>query len=47
MKYRVAFAQGDGVSWDPAITFNAQRQIAVTSVAQWIGQNLKVPATTR
>ncbi|MGY2217654.1 MULTISPECIES: aromatic alcohol reductase [Pseudomonas] len=47
MKYRVAFAQGNGVAWDPAITFNGQQQIAVTSVAQWIEQNLKAPATTR
>jgi hypothetical protein len=47
MKYRVAFAQGNGVAWDPATTFNGQQQIAVTSVAQWIEQNLKAPATTR
>ncbi|MFC6338243.1 aromatic alcohol reductase [Pseudomonas sp. CCM 7891] len=42
-KYRVVFAQGRGVAWDLASTFNAQRQIAVTSVADWIGHNLKAP----
>lgn len=46
-KYRAVFAQGNGVAWDPAITFNAQHRIAVTRVAQWIRQNLKAPATSR
>ncbi|MDQ0653886.1 aromatic alcohol reductase [Pseudomonas cedrina] len=45
-KYRAVFAQGNGVAWDPAVTFNAQQHIAVTDVAQWIRQNLKAPATT-
>jgi hypothetical protein len=45
-KYRVVFAQGNGVAWDPASTFNARQQIAVTNVADWIRQNLKAPATS-
>ena len=46
-KYRAVFAQGNGVAWDPAVTFNAQQQIAVTDVAGWIRQTLKAPATSR
>lgn len=45
-KYRVVFAQGRGVAWNPANTFNAQRQIAVTDVADWIRHNLKAPVTS-
>lgn len=44
-KYRVVFAQGNGVAWDPAGTFNVQQQIEVTSVADWIDANLKAPVT--
>ncbi|NVZ50418.1 aromatic alcohol reductase [Pseudomonas sp. B6002] len=46
-KYRAVFAQGHGVAWDPAVTFNAQHQIAVTDVKSWIRQHLTAPATTR
>lgn len=46
-KYRAVFAQGNGVAWDPAVTFNAQHQIAVTDVESWIRQHLTAPATTR
>lgn len=46
-KYRAVFAQGHGVAWDPAVTFNAQQGIAVTDVAAWIDGHLKAPATTR
>lgn len=46
-KYRAVFAQGNGVAWDPAVTFNAQHQVAVTSVESWIRQHLTAPATTR
>ncbi|MEA3171975.1 MAG: aromatic alcohol reductase [Pseudomonas fluorescens] len=46
-KYRAVFAQGNGVAWDPAVTFNAQQQIAVTSVAQWVRLNLTAPTTSR
>lgn len=46
-KYRAVFAQGNGVAWDRAVTFNAQQRIAVTSVEQWIRQRLTAPATSR
>ncbi|MGB3123465.1 MAG: aromatic alcohol reductase [Pseudomonas sp.] len=46
-KYRAVFAQGNGVAWDRAVTFNAQQHIAVTDVERWIRQNLTAPATTR
>ncbi len=45
-KYRAVFAQGNGVAWDPAVTFNAGQRIAVTDVEQWIRQHLKAPTTT-
>lgn len=38
-KYRVAFAKGRGVSWPMAQTFNAQHNIAVTNVEQWLRQH--------
>ncbi|OPA87653.1 aromatic alcohol reductase [Pseudomonas fluorescens] len=46
-KYRAVFAQGNGVAWDPAVTFNAQQQIAVTDVRGWIARHLRAPATNR
>lgn len=46
-KYRAVFAQGNGVAWDRAVTFNAQRQIAVTDVKGWIRKYLMAPATSR
>lgn len=45
-KYRVVFAQGNGVAWDPAGTFNVQQHIEVSSVADWINANLKAPVTS-
>jgi hypothetical protein len=39
-KYRAAFAQGRGVAWDKAGTFNQRYAIPVTDVATWIGENL-------
>ena len=39
-KYRAAFAQGRGVAWDEAGTFNRRHAIPVTDVAAWIGANL-------
>lgn len=39
-KYRAAFAQGRGVAWDKAGTFNQRHAIPVTDVAAWIGANL-------
>ncbi|WP_109477433.1 aromatic alcohol reductase [Paraburkholderia sp. C35] len=40
-KYRVVFAQGRGVAWDEQQTFNAQRNIAVENVGQWMQRNLR------
>jgi hypothetical protein len=39
-KYRAAFAQGRGVAWDKAMTFNERHGIPVTDVSAWIGGNL-------
>ncbi|MBP0579648.1 aromatic alcohol reductase [Labrys sp. LIt4] len=39
-KYRAAFAQGRGVAWDKAGTFNQRNAIPVTDVTAWIGANL-------
>ncbi|MEG3175725.1 aromatic alcohol reductase [Sphingomonas sp. RB3P16] len=39
-KYRAAFAQGRGVAWDKAKTFNARHGIPVTDVSAWIAANL-------
>jgi hypothetical protein len=39
-KYRVVFAEGEGVAWDMDRTFNAQRGMAVCSMAQWMRENL-------
>ncbi|WP_085690490.1 MULTISPECIES: aromatic alcohol reductase [unclassified Pseudomonas] len=40
LKYRAVFAQGRGVAWDKARTFNAARGINTTTVAKWIEQHL-------
>lgn len=39
-KYRAAFAQGRGVAWDKAATFNERHDIPVTDIAAWIGANV-------
>ncbi len=39
-KYRAAFAQGRGMSWDKSGTFNKRRAIPVTDVSSWIHANL-------
>lgn len=39
-KYRVVFAEGRGVAWEPAQTFNAQRGIEVVGVEQWVQENI-------
>lgn len=44
-KYRVVFAEGAGVSWHKAHTFNAQKQIAVCSMEQWMRDNLSFDAS--
>ena len=35
-KYRAVFAQGRGVAWDPARTFNAARGIATQGLTAWV-----------
>jgi hypothetical protein len=40
-KYRVAFAEGKGVAWDMAKTFNAERRIPVTDVEHWLRNAVK------
>ncbi|MGF6772235.1 hypothetical protein P3T18_004723 [Paraburkholderia sp. GAS199] len=39
-KYRAVFAQGVGVAWDKAHTFNAQRGLAVSDLEAWMHTNL-------
>ncbi|WP_429951911.1 aromatic alcohol reductase [Comamonas sediminis] len=39
-KYRAAFAQGRGMSWNKSGTFNQRRAIPVTDVSSWINANL-------
>ncbi|MDQ7987308.1 aromatic alcohol reductase [Pseudomonas sp. G34] len=39
-KYRAVFAQGRGVSWPKAETFNEQQSIPVTTAEQWAKANL-------
>lgn len=39
-KYRAAFAQGRGMSWNKSGTFNQRRAIPVTDVLSWIHANL-------
>ncbi|NEN79359.1 aromatic alcohol reductase [Nocardioides zeae] len=39
-KYRAVFAQGRGVAWDKADTFNAIRGIPTTDLRTWVASNL-------
>jgi len=39
-KYRAVFAQGKGVSWPKAGTFNERQSIPVTTVEQWAKENI-------
>ena len=39
-KYRAVFAQGRGVAWPKAGTFNAQQAIQVTTAQEWAQANL-------
>lgn len=39
-KYRAVFAQGRGVAWPKADTFNEQQSIQVTNAEQWFKKNL-------
>ncbi|MDQ0280163.1 MULTISPECIES: aromatic alcohol reductase [Nocardiaceae] len=45
-KYRAVFAQGRGVAWDKADTFNARRGIPTTTLREWVAQNLAERTTT-
>ncbi len=40
-KYRVVFAEGEGVAWGTSTTFNAQRAIPVVGVERWVREHLK------
>ena len=37
-KYHLAFARDTGVAWDKTTTFNAEQQISVTDVPNWLTQ---------
>ncbi|QIW96646.1 hypothetical protein AMS68_002164 [Peltaster fructicola] len=39
-KYRVVFAEGRGVSWSPAKTYNVQHSIETEDVRNWLTRNL-------
>ncbi|KQU55362.1 2'-hydroxyisoflavone reductase [Rhodococcus sp. Leaf278] len=39
-KYRAVFAQGRGVAWDKADTFNVRHGIPTTTLREWVAQNL-------
>lgn len=40
-KYRAVFAEGKGVAWPKADSYNARKKIETTSVAQWIEEHLR------
>jgi len=40
-KYRAVFAQGKGVAWPKAGTFNARQSIAATTAEQWAEKHIK------
>lgn len=40
-KYRAVFAEGKGVAWAKANTYNAERHIETLTVDQWIEQHLR------
>lgn len=39
-KYRAVFAEGNGVAWDKALSYNAERGIDTVTVTQWIERYL-------
>ncbi|MCC8395574.1 aromatic alcohol reductase [Paraburkholderia sp. MMS20-SJTR3] len=39
-KYRVVFAEGRGVAWDKAQTFNARKGIRLCGIESWVRDNL-------
>jgi len=38
-KYRLVFAQGKGVAWDKASTFNAEQNIELVTLERWINEH--------
>ncbi len=40
-KYRAVFAEGRGVAWPKAQTYNAERQIETTTVSEWLMEQLR------
>lgn len=38
-RYRLAFGRGDGMWWDKAATYNAQRAIPTTDIRTWLQSN--------
>ncbi len=45
LKYRIVFAEGKGVAWAMADTFNAVRDIPMIGVERWVRENLKMMRT--
>lgn len=41
-KYRVVFAEGQGVAWDKKRTFNAQHGFSVRGLEDWMAENLSL-----
>jgi hypothetical protein len=39
-KYRAVFAEGKGVAWPKADSYNAKKKINTMTVSQWIKQHL-------
>ena len=39
-KYRVVFAEGRGVAWPKSGTFNAQRELPVVGLEEWMQEHL-------
>lgn len=39
-KYRVVFAEGKGVGWDEAVTFNQQRGLKMTGIDEYLASSL-------
>ncbi|MFC3559507.1 aromatic alcohol reductase [Pedobacter jamesrossensis] len=44
-KYRVVFAEGNGVSWDIEKTFNAQQELETSDVIHWVNNHLITKST--
>ncbi|PLC53225.1 aromatic alcohol reductase [Pollutimonas nitritireducens] len=46
-RYRTAFALGDGMWWDKALTYNESRSIPTTDVRSWLQRHLKAVASSQ